>query len=752
VRDLLQEELGVRLEKFSSGRDRGIDLRYSAAKQGDLVVQCKHYGGSPWSTLLRELCSDSGKLAGLKPRRYLLATSAKLSPERKDRIVAIFSPFCKGPSDVFGPEDLNGLIAKYPEIEKRHYKLWLTSVAVLERVLHADVFATQAADLESLRRRMSRFVMNPSVPRASQILSENHFCLITGVPGIGKTTLAEILTIEHLERGYECFHIWDSLDVARRVIRKTQKQLFYFDDFLGKTGLRTQYTRNEDEKLVRFIDEVVESRDTRLVLTTREYILNQAREVMEALRTARLDIAKCLVDLKDYAPRIRAHILYNHLYYSGIPVGHITALVRARAYRQIVRHRNYSPRIISVMTDALNVRSVPDEEYPKVFLENLDNPSRLWEVAFQSHLTVPGRNLLLVLCSLPDQVQIEAAQTAFEAFHDRRASTYHQARSPYDFERAVKELEGNFVSTHRGSGSFVVEIHNPSVRDFLEAWLRQHEQDVGDLLETAVFNEQVGRLTEIVSCSGKGTVPIELQRRLARRFEELFWTDSIRLLPMGRSGEGPADWLPARTSPVERLVALRTLALQRDDPEVAAALEGCGTVVLDSLAKSEQDRAELCLLLVSISRGRTPMKGVYSELYNLALRVAFQDLEDSFLDLHELEALAEFVASRPDSVPHETITQLREAFDGFADGEFDFLQDESDPGEREAYYENLAYVADLLGTTLPYSLSDFGTAEESDEIEPESPLPAMPREDDPISDRELDSLFESLADDAPESP
>jgi hypothetical protein len=42
VRDLLQEELVIRLESFTKGRDQGIDFRLRTAT-GDLIVQCKHY-------------------------------------------------------------------------------------------------------------------------------------------------------------------------------------------------------------------------------------------------------------------------------------------------------------------------------------------------------------------------------------------------------------------------------------------------------------------------------------------------------------------------------------------------------------------------------------------------------------------------------------------------------------------------------------------------------------------------------------
>jgi hypothetical protein len=55
TRDLLQKEWRIRLESFKSGRDEGIDLRYSTNKKADLIVQCKHFIGSGFAKLVRHL-------------------------------------------------------------------------------------------------------------------------------------------------------------------------------------------------------------------------------------------------------------------------------------------------------------------------------------------------------------------------------------------------------------------------------------------------------------------------------------------------------------------------------------------------------------------------------------------------------------------------------------------------------------------------------------------------------------------------
>ena len=102
ARDLLQEELRVRLESFAKGRDAGIDFRY-ITPQGGLVVQCKHY--TDYDVLYRILKRDEApKVHRLKPSRYILVVSTSLTPHRKDEIFKLFAPHCHTSADIIGRE------------------------------------------------------------------------------------------------------------------------------------------------------------------------------------------------------------------------------------------------------------------------------------------------------------------------------------------------------------------------------------------------------------------------------------------------------------------------------------------------------------------------------------------------------------------------------------------------------------------------------------------------------------------------
>jgi hypothetical protein len=65
-----------------------------------------------------------------------------------------------------------------------------------------------------------------------------------------------------------------------------------------------------------------------------------------------------------------------------------------------------------------------------------------------------------------------------------------------DWNDALKQLDGNFLVTHRYGSTLFASLHNPSVKDFLEDFLSNSESDVLDLIQGAYFYEQYVTLWE----------------------------------------------------------------------------------------------------------------------------------------------------------------------------------------------------------------------------------------------------------------
>lgn len=138
TRDLLGRELGVRFEAFPDGPDDGMDGRYASA-DGDVILQAKHYYRSGFAKLKAKMKRERAAIDALNPKRYVLATSAALTPINKAQLAAEIGSALKSPGDIFGPQDLIALLRKFPDIETAHPKLWQQSSAVLKSLITGAV-------------------------------------------------------------------------------------------------------------------------------------------------------------------------------------------------------------------------------------------------------------------------------------------------------------------------------------------------------------------------------------------------------------------------------------------------------------------------------------------------------------------------------------------------------------------------------------------------------------------------------------
>ena len=491
-RDLLQAELDRALELFTQGPDGGIDIRCLGTPgdgEGTMIAQCKRWDERAYKDLLSHLKRDElPKVKKLAPDRYILMTSVGLTPHRKQEIVKALEPWVHTEDDVLGVDDLTGLLARHPDVERRHLKLWLTSTEVLDALLNSDIATRSEAAIEHAQRQLRLWVENPSFDRARDMLEETNVCVISGAPGIGKTMLADILLYGYTARGFQPVAISADIDEGERAWRAHQKQVFYYDDFLGHvTYGEVHLGKNEDSRLARFLERVRNSEDKKLILTTREYILSEALTRYRGISEADLDRNKNVVSLEDYSRDIRAKILYNHLVFSEIPQDHKATLVHEGKYWDVIKHRNYNPRIIDHAVNILDVKRVSPREFISNFLDVLDNPAEVWEQAYVS-LSKMARYVLLAVASLPSQVLLEDVRVAVK-------SLASEEFDPAEFKSAVSMVEGTFLDLAearpgRGRRERVVTIRDPSVHDYLWSRLEAREGEGEELLNAAVFFEQ----------------------------------------------------------------------------------------------------------------------------------------------------------------------------------------------------------------------------------------------------------------------
>lgn len=690
ARDLLSAELGIRLESFARGRDQGIDLRYLAPlikpaplgvpQAPDIVVQCKHYANTGYSGLKSKLqTKERKKVAKLSPKRYILVTSVDLTASNKTELRGILAPYVLTDSDIHGASDIDALLKRHPTVERSHYKLWLTSSEVLDRFLHSEIYRHTEHVLQNIERNAVRYVANQSYSAAKDMLAKNHVCVIAGRAGIGKTTLAEMLLLEYAASGYQPVVISADISEANKVwsADPAVAQIFYYDDFLGQAAVADKLNKNEDARLGVLLSRVLETKNKRLILTTREYILEQAKQDYERLQRMNLDAHKHVIRLEDYTRLHKAQILYNHLYFSGLDADVRASLVPRKLYLQIINHQNYTPRLIDDISRRAQLDGTSVSDFPGYFVSILNDPRTLWQHTFEHSISPEARLVLLSLASLPPLTTISALRAVYEALQTEATA------KPFFY--ALKEVDGDFLRTTQSGRLTVVSFFNPSVRDFVLARLMDSTVLRDRLLGTVPYFEQVLALHAHSPRFFGGPA-------FARALVRTFHSGGCVVIAHG-DPHSQVYGLSVMTT-VARLMA----TLQHASDEVAPEwLMVVAKILAEDWSEgSFSGRAEILSLIERIRERDSGTATALVEAVKTGLRG--REIED----MDDAEFARDFMTTYEDAVTDEDREILGELADAFTSAHIENLLELNDPAEIRERFDVLQFLADDFGNSISF--------------------------------------------------
>ncbi len=504
--DLLNAEFALGLQRFKPGKDKGIDLRFSTKDNPNhLVVQAKHYRGSGFAQLKWVLShKELAKIEKLKPDRYIITTSLQLSPQEKDDLVKILSPYLATANDIFSQDDLNDLLSKHATIEKKHFKLWFSGTNVLQNMLDRAVEGRSRHLLERMEERINFYVVTSRLGEAISILDSEKVLLILGQPGVGKTTLAEVILLEKARQG-NAVHCVETIREAESVFAiDNTPQVFYFDDFLGSNYLELVSPNRQESEIVRFVDRVRTSPNKWLVLTSRTVIVGHALQKLDKFRRSMLGDKPFELKVEDYDDYEKAAILYNHLYFRNVSSAHRKGVVNNTFYKQIINHQNYSPRIVDFISEPRRIANLSARDYATFVLSHLDEPAEIWRHSFENQIGYFERCLLFTLFSFDSSVPERKLIEAFQARLTYEKQVNNHTTTADQFNECIAVLLGGFVHAELYDSDLFTEnekgryfsLSDPSLADFLLSRLRQSAGERKALVEAVIHRQQLERFNE----------------------------------------------------------------------------------------------------------------------------------------------------------------------------------------------------------------------------------------------------------------
>lgn len=501
VVDLLSAEFNKRIERFKEGKDGGVDGRFFNIDGGEQIIQCKHWIKTGVNALIKSLMTtEITKVKKLNPQNYFLVTSLPLSRDNKIKIKSIFGDYINKDSQIFGREDLNDILKKHPKIERSHYKLWFSSVTVLESIVNADIIGSSKYKVNEINEKSTKYVITDNHKEAIRILNKLGSIIISGLPGIGKTTLADQICRNYMADGFEFYYIEDSILDIDKVYKEGIRQIFYFDDFLGSNYLEVINNR-EDSKIASLIKRIEKDKTKKFVLTTRTNILNQGKRLSTAFDVQNIDKNEFELIVGNLKDLDKAKILYNHIFFSELTEDFIDQLYIDERYKKIINHKNYNPRIISFITDFQRLKDINAENYWPYIESILEDPAQIWGNVFDRQIDELSKDLVALLVLNRNSLYENELQEVYG-----RLSTSKNYGPIKRFEFVMKALTGSLVNRNIGYSGVYYNLFNPSIADFIILNYFSNNFYLLFLLKVSDNIEAVKNLIEISKSTDSGNI------------------------------------------------------------------------------------------------------------------------------------------------------------------------------------------------------------------------------------------------------
>lgn len=493
--DVMSRKLNIVLRRFAPGQDGGIDLKDNTHKS-NIIVQVKHYINSSASQLIASLKKEVPKVITNRPSQYYVCCALQLTPKKIGEIYSLFSDYMKSEENVVTLSEINDFLVDPNNVDilKKHYKLWLSATSILEDIFTKDICIDCETLLANIQEEERLFVQTSAYNHALKCLSKNRCLLITGNPGVGKTITSKMLILYFAAQGYKVRYTTDGTDLGslKRALSSEKKEIILLDDCLGQAYFNMKETQGNE--LLAIIRYVKNHTNKILILNSRVTIYQEARvqtpELVKSFDTKEFGVF--MINMDVISDLEKAKILYNHLYFKHIKKQYFDVIKKEKNYLQIIKHKNYNPRIIEFVTNSYHISNVSPDKYYNFILQNLNDPSKAWEDEYVRRLKFVDRILLTTLYSITNTTA--PYKLVKECFEHRIEDISGIDYSINNFTQSLNHLLKSFVTIVDVNSTKMLSMSNPSVNDFITSYLSQNQLEMGEIISKCCSVAQYKRM------------------------------------------------------------------------------------------------------------------------------------------------------------------------------------------------------------------------------------------------------------------
>ena len=530
---ITREILGQTVESFLNSHDGGRDGAFGGTWNengkedlaGQFVIQCKFIGKAGNNLKISDLSDELKKAKRLVAQgrcdTYVLMTNAGVSGSLDEEIKRRLNTAGVKHARTLGS---NWIIEQIVESKRlRTLVPRVYGLGDLSQILDERAYEQSRTVLEFMREDLSRVVVTDAYQKAVYAINEHGFVILIGEPAAGKTTIASLLAMAALDQ-------WNSLVLKlndpRGIIDHwnphERSQFIWVDDAFGVT----QY----DDSLVREWNRILTnvktmlSKGSKMVLTSRDYIYNRAKNDLKANAFPLLNESQVVIDVHDLTVNEKRQILYNHVKLGNQPKEFRSEI---KPYLEgVAKHPRFIPEIARRLADPNFTKELRlSQQYLDAFVEKRDP----WLQQILKELDTHSKAALALIYMRNGQLEIPITVQPSELDAlGRLGSDVGQGRM------ALEALTGSFVlHSHANDRSFW-QFRHPTVGDSYSALLAESP----DLIDVLVQGSEPDRLLRQVTCGEVGlenavVVPRSLFPRMLLKLGELQseLTDNSKIYP-----------------------------------------------------------------------------------------------------------------------------------------------------------------------------------------------------------------------------